>query len=419
MRTTEGSSHSVSQPGKAPIPAHVPLDRVVDFDMYNPPGITDGLQKAWARLQAPGIPDLVWTPANEGHWIATRGKLIKSSFENYEAFSAECPFIPKEAGEQYEFIPTSIDPPEQRAYRAVISAAIGPQIVHRMKDAITELAVRLIEKVRAKGQCNFTTDYAEPFPIQIFLKLVDLPEEDGPRLKYFADQITRPDGSMSLKEASQQLFDYLSPIIEERLAKPGQDALSIVVQGKVNGRPLTKHEMERIGGELLLAGLDTVVNFLSFAMQFLAQSPEHRKALIAHPETIPAATEELIRRFALVADGRMVKKDIVVDGVLLKRGDMILLPQLLTGLDERENACPMDVDFSRKHISHTTFGHGPHLCAGAHLARLEIATTLREWLSRIPDFEIAPGVEVTHKSGIVGCVTALPLVWDPATTNPL
>ena len=89
MRTTEGSSQSVIQPGKAAIPPHVPLDRVVDFDMYNPPGITDGLQKAWARLQAPGIPDLVWTPANEGHWIATRGKLIRASFENYEAFSAE------------------------------------------------------------------------------------------------------------------------------------------------------------------------------------------------------------------------------------------------------------------------------------------------------------------------------------------
>ena len=113
----------------------------------------------------------------------------------------------------------------------------------------------------------------------------------------------------------------------------------------------------------------------------------------------------------------ILSKDIVFHGVLLKKGDQISLPQLLTGLDERENKCPMHVDFSREKISHTTFGQGPHLCLGQHLARREIISTLTEWLARIPDFRIAPGAKITHSSGIVGSISALPLVWDPATTT--
>jgi cytochrome P450 len=403
--------------GLAPLPPHVPEDRVLDFDMYNPPNVAAGLQEAWTVLQAPEVPDLVWTRRNGGHWIATRGSLIREAFEDPKHFSSECPFIPRETGEAYDFIPTSMDPPEQRPFRALVSAAVGMPVVDALEPRIRELAISLIERVRLQGHCNFTEDYAEPLPIQIFLILVNLPLEDAPRLKYLSDQMTRPDGTMTFAQARDALYEYLSPVIDRRMAEPGDDALSKIIHGKVNGRAITKHEAQRIGGLLLVGGLDTVVNFLSFSMQFLARSPEHRKELIAHPDRIPAATEELLRRFSLVADGRIVTQDMEFHGVLLKKGDQILLPQLLTGLDERENKCPMHVDFGRPKVSHTTFGHGSHLCAGQHLARREIMITLHEWLSRIPDFRIAPDAKIMHQSGVVGSVKNLPLVWEPSTTS--
>lgn len=398
---------------KFSVPTHVPANRVIDFDMYNPEGIGEGLQAAWKRLHNPGVPDLVWTPRNGGHWIATRSSLIKEMFRDYEHFSSECPFVPKEAGEQYEFIPTCMNPPQQRPYRSVISATVGASVVHALAEPIRELAISLVEEVKAAGECDFIEKYAEPFPIRVFLMLVDLPEKDAPYLKHLADQITRPDGSMSLRQASQGLFGYLSPVIDERKLKPGKDAISAVIHSKINGKDVTKDEAEKICGLLLLAGLDTVVNFLSFAMQFLAESPKHRRELVDHPELIPAATEELLRRFSLVADGRLVKDDIVVDGVQLKAGDMMLLPTMLSSLDERETVCPMNVDFHRKEIALLTFGHGPHHCAGAHLARLEVATTLREWLTRIPDFSVSRQADVKHQGGVVGAVKGLRLQWNP------
>ncbi|RJG03166.1 cytochrome P450 [Noviherbaspirillum sedimenti] len=401
----------------APLPPHVPQNLVVDFDMYSPPNVAEGLQAAWRTLQAPGSPELVWTRRNGGHWIATRGQMIREAYEDHGRFSSECPIIPKELGETYDFIPSAMDPPEQRYFRALVSAGVGMPVVNGMEDKIRDLAVSLIEKLRPQGHCNFTEDFAEPFPIRIFLMLVNLPESDAPHLKHLADQLTRPDGEMSFVAARDALHDYLSPVIDERLANPGADAISKIVHGKINGRPITKKEAQRVGALLLAGGLDTVVNFLGFSMQFLAQSPEHRKELIDHPERIPAATEELLRRFSLVVNVRTLKSDTEFHGVQLKKGDQIVLPPLLTGLDERENACPMHVDFNRKKVSHTTFGHGAHQCVGQHLARREIMLTLKEWLARIPDFQIAPGAKIVHQGGIVGAVRELPLVWDPATTT--
>ncbi|MFC5458894.1 cytochrome P450 [Massilia niabensis] len=415
MTTTEITPAS----SLAPLPPHVPQELVFDFDMYNPEGVADGVHEAYARLQAPGVPDVVWTRHNGGHWIATRGQLIRGALEDTKHFSSECPFIPREVGEAYDFIPTSMDPPDQRKFRALVSVTVGMPVVDKMEPRIQALAVELIERLRPLGQCSFTKDFAEPFPIGIFFMLADLPDKDIPYLKNLADQMTRPDGSMTFAEARDALYEYLGPIVDARMLAPGDDAISKIASGKVDGRPVSKYEALRMTGLLLVGGVDTVINFLAFCMQFLAQSPEHRQELIDHPERIPAATEELLRRFGLVADGRILTSDFEFQGVQMKKGDQILLPQLLTGLDERENACPMHVDFSRKKVSHTIFGHGVHLCLGQHLARREIIATLTEWLARIPQFSIAPGATIGHQGGIVSSVRNLPLVWDVATTKSI
>ena len=76
-------------------PDNVPADRVVDFDLYNPPGVEAGFHEAWERLHAPGIPDLVWTPHNGGHWMATRGEMLAEVFSDYERFSCRVMLVPK------------------------------------------------------------------------------------------------------------------------------------------------------------------------------------------------------------------------------------------------------------------------------------------------------------------------------------
>ena len=126
---------------------------------------------------------------------------------------------------------------------------------------------------------------------------------------------------------------------------------------------------------------------------------------------------ELIRRFPVVSLAREVRHDMEYDGVQLKKGDMVAVPTPLAGTDARLNPQPLKVDFHRPSADHVTFGNGPHLCPGAHLARTEVRITIEEWLARIPEFEVAPNAEIHFRGGLVGVVDALPLVWDAVTTR--
>jgi cytochrome P450 len=394
-------------------PPHVRPSAIVDFDIYHPVGVETDYGEAWKILQKPGSPEIIWTPKNDGHWIVTRGAVIKEVFADYENFSNHCILVPKAAGDAAKLLPITLDPPEHGPFRKLLTAGLAPKEVSGIEPKIRSLAISTIEKFYHEGRCNFITDYAEILPVAVFMSVMNLPLEDAPRLQRISNAMLRPDSTMTFAEGREKLWEYLSKWVDERRKSPGEDMLSKIVSGSVSGRPLTDEEAKDTSLLILQAGLDTVVNFLGFAMLFMARNPGHRQQLIDQPGLIPDAVEELLRRFPVTVSGRMVKHDITYRGVEMKAGEMILLPAVLHGLDEEENALPSDVDFDRDHIKHSTFGQGIHRCAGTHLARTEIRITLEEWLRRIPNFDVAPDGLVEFKSGIVACVTTLPLTWTP------
>jgi cytochrome P450 len=125
----------------------------------------------------------------------------------------------------------------------------------------------------------------------------------------------------------------------------------------------------------------------------------------------------MFRRFPVIAEARMVAVDQVFRGLDLKRGDMILVPTALHGLDESENEDAMTLDIHRRKVTHSTFGAGPHRCAGMHLARMEAVITLQEWLKRIPEFHVKPGTSPVFRSGIIAAVDNVHLEWTPKTAE--
>jgi cytochrome P450 len=400
------------------IPPHVPRERVRDVDMYALEGIEEGPHAAWMRLRPSGTPGLIWTPRCGGHWIATRGALIRDIYNDYRRFSSDVFIIPKNVGAETGFLPLSLAPPEHTPYRKAIDNIMSLARIRPLEDKVRAVSIALIEKFADRGGCDFARDYAQQFPVRVFMALADLPVEDIPELLSYAHRMTRPEGdtpqavAADLAAGNDGFLAYADRVIRARRGKGGTDLMSMMADAELDGKPMPLEEAVSVACALLLGGLDTVVNFLSLVMLHLARHPENVEELKSDPLVLMRGVEELFRRFPVSAVGRMVADDIDYDGVSLKRGEMILLPGVFHALDEQETACPMQVDFTRKSFSHSMFGHGPHRCAGLHLARMETIVTLQEWLKRIPAFRLREGTTPHYRSGMLAYVENLQLAWD-------
>jgi camphor 5-monooxygenase len=398
-------------------PAHIAMSRLVDFDMYAPPNLQQGFQEAWSTLHQNNAPDLVWTPRNGGHWIATRGEMIRKVLSQPAKFSSRVAIVPKASGQHYHTIPLTIDPPAHRAFRNLFNANLSPKAVGSLRGAMRELAAKLTETMRLRGFCDFVSDYAHVLPVNLFLTMVKLPVEDAEHIFSLMEQLTRPNGAMTFEQAMQGFYDYLGPLVDRRKGNGEGDLLSSLINGNVDGRPVTREEAIQLGANALMGGTDTVTNFLGFIMLSLARDPDQQRALANDSSLIAPAVDEFLRRFPIVVLAREVTDDFFFEGVEMKRGEMIVLPTPLHGLDPLENECPMEVDFNRASREHCTFGDGIHRCAGALLARTEIQVVIEEWFARIPEFRLAADAKIAFKAGTIGCVESLQLVWDVAGTR--
>jgi cytochrome P450 len=394
------------------VPAHVPADRVVDFDFLHVVSGDEDPFLALKRLH--DGPDIFWTPRNKGHWVATRGADIRNILSDHATFSSRTIFLP--VVERPRIIPTEIDPPRHAAYRALIAPFFYPNALASWTEEARALAGALIDGFYAKGECEFVHDFALQLPIVIFMKMCDLPLDHRERLLAWVGPLFRPKTDTDAQEARAAMAAYLEGLIAERRARPGNDLLSKTLAGTVEGRALTDEEARSLTSTLVVGGLDTVASSMGWMALFLARHPAHRRQLIAEPRLIPNAVEELLRRFSVPTIARIVAKDIVYNGVALKEGDPILMSACMHGMDERSFDNPLEVDFRRADSrKHSVFSQGIHRCPGSTLALAEFRIFLEEWLKRIPDFWITPGDTAHTASGIVHTVVSLPLAWKGAS----
>jgi len=391
-----------------PRPAHVPGDLVVDFDFRapGPPGSDPFV--AWSRLI--GLPPVVWTPRNGGHWVVTRGDLVPEVLKDHARFSSARAFIGPPG--RPRGVPLEYDPPEHGPLRKLLVLAFTPRAVRIWSDEARKLAVDLIEGFRTRGRCEFVADFAQQLPMIIFLRIVDLPLDHREKLVRWVNTGLRGRDAGKMAEARASLNRYIGELIDERAARPGDDLLSRSIHADIGNGPMTREQAVGLASGLLGGGLDTVAALMGWIALFLAGNPAHRADLAADPTRIPKAIEEFMRRFSIANIARVVREDMAFEGAPLKAGEQILMASCVHGLDERSFACPFDVDFSRRDAyRHSTLSHGIHRCVGAPLATQEILIFIEEWLARIPDFTTDPDDPPVMATGIVHGLERLVLRW--------
>ena len=160
----------------------------------------------------------------------------------------------------------------------------------------------------------------------------------------------------------------------------------------------------------LIAGVDTTWSSIGASLWHLATHPEDRERLIAEPELMPTAIEELLRAYSPVTMGRIVVDDVEVAGCPMRAGDRVLLNFPAANRDPAAFEDPDTVLIDRTENRHAAFGLGIHRCAGSNLARMELRVALEEWLAAIPSSDSTTAAEVTWAGGQVRGPRTIPVV---------
>ncbi len=392
------------------LPGNVPSQRVMDINVYALPGAEADFLAAWKAVQESAPSSIVWSPCNSGHWIATRGREIEAIYKDHQGFSSRIVLVPRAWGEAWQVKPSTLDPPQHTGYRRILNAALTPSDVSTARASIRAVATGRIETLWPRGHCEYISDFATHLPIGVFLAMSELPPGDAAKLPRYAEPILDEAGRVTDARVMDRYADYLRPICRSRMASPGRDLISRIVNGRVEDRPLTEDEAVELMTTMMTGGLDTVISTLGLLMAFLARNAKHRHYLAAEPQRIGPAIGEMLRRFPTMTKARLCTQERTLDGVTIKPGDMIVLPPL-HGLDEHIFDKPMDVDFERASRLNLAFGTGVHRCPGAHLAQAELEIAISEWLARIPDFDIDPEAPPKSQSGVLGAMLRLGLTW--------
>lgn len=386
------------------------------FDHATDPLLLAGSQAGWAALAAQGRAFRSDLAGSYDLWYLLRYDDIRAALEDYELFSSRS--VQYLDNGPSRMIPEELDPPEHAAYRRLLNEPLSPGAVRALEPEIRSGCAALVAGLASRGQCEFLTDFALPFPGMIFMRLLGLPADRTAGFIARAQALLRstaaddPGFARRRAAAGQITADIAEALDRHRsAAERGDDILSRLLGSTVDGRPLTDAELTQMGFLLYLAGLDTVASALAFAFRYLAGQPGLRAALAAEPARIPAAVEELLRYFSFVSTARVVTRDAEFAGCPMKAGDRVVLPLAAADRDPAEFGDPAEFRPGRSPNRHLAFGAGPHRCAGSHLARLELQVAIAEWHRLIPDYEVAPGTAIREYAGGVAGLSSLPLTW--------
>jgi cytochrome P450 len=395
-------------------PEHVPAELVRPY----PFKLRGAKASVLPRTMIPEIhtyPPIFWAedmhPMLPGAWIPRSQAALQAIYMDTEHFTVKgTSGFGQMIGQEWYSIPHESDPPLHSKYRMLLNPMFAPKYIARLEDRMRGFARTRLEELRPRRGCDFVADFAFEFPIRVFLELMGMPQQDVATFLAWEHAILRSSEQEPIAAALVKVVDYLAAQCEDRRAHPRDDLITLAVQGEIDGRGLSHDELIGFCFNLFVGGLDTVSTNMSNQFRHLAENPQDQDWLRANPDRIGDAIDELMRAYAAVTTIRLCTSDTVVDGVEIKAFDLVLMPTHLAGNDPAMFAEPEKIDFARK-PRHVSFGYGPHLCIGMHLARREMRIAMEEALAVLPGFRIAPGAEIeSFCSGIIG-PEALPLVW--------
>ncbi|MDT7638649.1 MAG: hypothetical protein QOC83_2937, partial [Pseudonocardiales bacterium] len=292
------------------------------------------------------------------------------------------------------------DPPDHTRLRRLVSRGFTARSIGRLRPRIEQIAAELTEAMAARlaavgsgadaAAVDLIDAFAFPLPMTVICEILGVP--GGRRYDFRAWSNTLL-SSAPLEEraaSAAAMAQYLTQLVADKRAHPGEDVLSAVVAASEDADQLSDHEAVSMAFLLLVAGHETTVNLIGNGMLALLRNPGQLAQLRADPSLVPGAVEEFLRLDGPVnlATMRFSAEPVTIAGTEIPAGEIVLLALGSANRDPAHYERPDELDVHRG-TGNLAFGHGIHHCLGAPLARLEGEIAFRALLDRFPDLELA------------------------------
>jgi len=290
------------------------------------------------------------------------------------------------------------DPPVHTRLRRMVAPSFAPRKIDEMEPAVRAMVNRLLDAVADQPEFDTVKVLGDQLPMMVFGHMLNVPEEDFSSIRKLED-VTHAIGALkpgkpippeflqSLEDLRAFFFDY----IDRRRAKPGNDLLSAIITAHDEKGSLNRSELLGMVWVLLLGGLSTTGDMISYIIHDLLTHPDQLELVRREPALIPGAVEESLRYDPPVHTHiRFAAADTELAGVKIPARTPVYVVLGAGNYDPAKFKDPESFDIRRSPNDHLSFGEGIHFCIGAAPARLQGRVMLGEMLRRYPRLRLAP-----------------------------
>ena len=310
-----------------------------------------------------------------------------------------------------------MDDPEHRTHRNLVAHAFREKALARWEpELIGPIIDEQIDQLVADNEADLVRQLTFEFPVRVIARLLGLPEEDFPQFHRWGIELIGliADIDRGLA-ASESLAKYFAGIVAERRAHPADDVISDLVSAEVEGEKLSDEAIYSFLRLLLPAGAETTYRSSGNLLYLLLTHPEQFDAVREDRSLLPQAIEEGLRcEPPLLTIARTTTSEVDLSGVTIGPGEVITTHIGSANHDETRWEDPEAFDIFRPPLPHIAFAHGPHMCLGMHLARLETRALLQRVLDRLPELALQPDTDPYIRGDVFRSPTSLPVVFSRA-----
>ncbi len=382
----------------------------------------------WAFKELRERDPVHWQPEpspNHGFWAITRFRDIEDILRDTRSFSsAHGITLEEQTEEEVEARRSMIDmdPPNHSRLRRLVSKLFTRSAVAQYEGFVREQARLVLDKGLPLGEFDFVEEISRELPIRVLARIMGVPDQDLPLCVELGDAMIAqadPEYSRAVidKEdtseyrllpfrspAAVELMAYGHELAEQRRADPRDDLVTKLVQSEVDGERLTKAQFDNFFCLLIVAGNETTRHAITHGTKALVDHPDQWQRLRDDPGLTPLAAEEILRFGSPTMHfRRTTTQDLQIHDTTIKQGDKVVVWFVSGNYDEEVFPNAERFDVGRDPNPHMAFGSGgPHVCLGAHLARLEVNVMFEEMVPRLKSLEITGPIERLRSNFING-----------------